>query len=76
MKPGPGSGPVLPSVEDAYRMGRDYTSNGWRWQEFRRVRAGAEGLPRWMCAGFRPVAKALGDRSGVTQSFGIGIPIR
>jgi hypothetical protein len=28
MKPGPGGRPVLPSVEDAYRMGRDYTSNG------------------------------------------------
>ncbi len=28
MKPGLGGRPVLPSVEDAYRMGREYTSNG------------------------------------------------
>jgi len=29
LKPGPGGGPaVMPSVEDAYRMGRDYTFNG------------------------------------------------
>src|SRR5439155_443379 len=28
------------------------------------------------CAGLRPVAKALGDSSGISQSFGMGRPMR
>ncbi len=28
------------------------------------------------CFGLRPVAKALGELSGIIQSFGIGMPMR